>query len=394
MKKHALLFALFLPSFLLFTSGSDSETYKFAGDIHSQLETDTMPWRFQTGAVMYSFAGDYRNALSTWDVGMNRGNYTPTPADSLLLKQNTVADARQYILNRSKTEQLIIINEAHHNPKHRTFTQSLLEGLYKNGYRYLGLEAIFDTAINVRNFAIHQSGYYTVEPEFGNLIYEARKLGFTIFGYEATGGQSGKEREIEQARNIHNFMQKNTTGKYLIHCGYDHVYENEVRDWEKAMAGRLKEYAQIDPFTIDQVKFTEKSQMAYSHYFVYATRARKPFVLIGKNQKVFNGISDPKQTDISVIHPLTVYEHERPHWMAEGRVMYNVSQKKLTQYSYPLLIMAYRKGELEKGGIPADIIEQNAKESSKRLFLKKGQYSLVVKNTKYEIQDSFEIRVR
>jgi hypothetical protein len=51
-------------------------------------------------------------------------------------------------LNRAKNEKLIIINEAHHNIKHRVFTTSLLQGLYDNGYRFFGLEALSDTSIN------------------------------------------------------------------------------------------------------------------------------------------------------------------------------------------------------------------------------------------------------
>lgn len=83
-----------------------------------------------------------------------------------------------------------------------------------------------------------------------------------MFGYEATGGENGKEREIAQARNIIRFIDQNPHGKLLIHCGHDHVIEGmpSSRAWEKAMAGRLKEYTQIDPFTIDQTQFAEKSR--------------------------------------------------------------------------------------------------------------------------------------
>jgi len=127
----------------------------------------------------------------------------------------------------------------------------------------LGLEAIADSTINERNYAIQESSYYTKEPEYGNLISEARRLGFNLYGYEASEGKNGKEREIEQAKNIKKFMQAHQNGKYIIHCGFDHVFENEVKNWEKAMAGRLKEYTSIDPFTIAQVKFSEKSKSEF-----------------------------------------------------------------------------------------------------------------------------------
>jgi hypothetical protein len=394
MKRYGLLITICIPVLAFFPADSNLQTCKFGSHITTELDADTMPWKYQTGAVMYSFAGDYRNALLVWDNGMPPRSYLPTQTDSAILANCVLNDAREYIISRSKAEQVIIINEAHHNARHRTFTRSLLEGLYKNGYRYLGLEAIFDTAINVRNFATSETGYYTNEPEFGNLIYEARRLGFTLFSYEASEGKNGKEREIEQAQNIHTFMQQHTKGKYLIHCGYDHVFENEVRNWEKAMAGRLKEFSKIDPLTIDQVKFSEKSRPEYSHFFVSATKACSAFVLIDKHNKPFNGISEPKQTDITVIHPLTVYENGRPNWLTAGKVKYNLPEKNRINYTYPVLVMAYRKNEFEQKGIPADVAELSSKDAYLPLYLKKGKYTIVVKNTAYEIVERIAVTAK
>lgn len=394
MKHYGFFVALCIPVLAFLQADHHSQTYKFGTHISAALEADTLPWKYQTGAVMYSFAGDYRNALQVWDKGMTTRNYIPTQTDSAILANSVRKDAREYILSRSNTEQIIIINEAHHNARHRTFTRSLLEGLYKNGYRYLGLEAIFDTAINVRNFATSETGYYTNEPEFGNLIHEARRLGFTLFSYEASEGKNGKEREIAQAQNIYAFMQQHTKGKYLIHCGYDHAFEYEMRNWEKAMAGRLKEYSKIDPLTIDQVKFSEKSRPEYSHYFVSATKARSAFVLIDKNHKPFNGINEPKQTDIAVIHPLTGYENERPNWLAAGKVKYSLPQKKRMNYTYPVLVMAYRENEFEQKGVPADLVELGGKEINLPLYLKKGKYTIVIKNTAYEIVERFTVTAK
>lgn len=49
-----------------------------------------------------------------------------------------------------------MINEAHHQLMHRTFTTSLLEGLYAKGYRFLGLEALAydDTLLNQRGYPV------------------------------------------------------------------------------------------------------------------------------------------------------------------------------------------------------------------------------------------------
>ena len=261
MSKTKFLSILFLLATANLVAQSEKFEYRFSIDVANLIEKDTVPWRFQMGANEYSFIGNYRKTRETWDKNGVRVA-SLTKEDSLYFVEFSPVNARDYIIERSKNEQIIIINEAHTYPSHRTFTHSLLQGLYDNGYRYLGLEALFDTVINERKYPIIESGYYTKEPEFGNLIYTALNIGFKLFGYEATGGENGKEREIAQARNIIRFIDQNPHGKLLIHCGHDHVIEGmpSSRAWEKAMAGRLKEYTQIDPFTIDQTQFAEKAK--------------------------------------------------------------------------------------------------------------------------------------
>ena len=176
--------------------------------------------------------------------------------DSLYFEKFKPTNAKDYIINRSKKERVIIINEAHNNSRHRVFTTSLLKDLYKNGYRYLGVEALEDTLINKRKFPNLESGsLYLHESQYSNLIKEALDLGFTLFNYEYTyvKGKTGKDREIEQAENIAKMMALHPNDKFLIHCGYDHVNEGipGIKSWEKAMAGRLSDRTGVNPFTID-----------------------------------------------------------------------------------------------------------------------------------------------
>lgn len=370
------------------------EVYLFAEDVNASIARDTVPWRYQTGAVAYSFIGDYKNTLLTWDLNGPRRAYVPTKMDSAYLLSAKVVDAREYILERTKNERILIINEAHHHGRHRLFTRSLLKGLYAQGYRYLGLEALEDSLINVRNYVVQKSGYYTQEPEFGNMVYEARRLGFTIFGYEAGPGKNGKEREIEQAERIQQFMNQHPDGKYVIHCGFDHAFEKEVRQWEKAMAGRLLEYTGIDPLTVDQVKFTEKSVPNYGHYFTYATGTDKPFVLQQNDGTVFNGFSEPRQTDIVVIHPVSSYEHDKASWQRDGKTAFKIPVKKLKGLSYPLQVLVYRKNELTLRGTPADLLEINKATDLRPLYLFPGDYVLEFRNRKYEVLQTLEVKVK
>jgi hypothetical protein len=128
------------------TAQINKETYQFSKNIENKIDKDTLTWKYQIGATDYSISEYYLRALKTWDKNAS-GIRTITKEDSLYFNSFKKKDAKEYIINRSKNEKVIIINEAHHNSRHRVFTTSLLQGLYDNGYRFFGLEALSDSAV-------------------------------------------------------------------------------------------------------------------------------------------------------------------------------------------------------------------------------------------------------
>lgn len=369
---------------------TNTEFYLFSHDIASKIEKDTVAWKYQVGATEYSFSGYYSKALQTWDLnGMRKPTWTKE--DSLYFHSFKPVKAKDYIMERSKKEQVIIINEAHHNASHRLFTAELLQGLYNNGYQYLGLEAITDTEINQRKFVTNKSGYYTAEPQMANLINEAIKVGFTIINYEASEDKEGKEREIEQAQNIAKILTQNPNAKILIHCGWDHVIEGipNNKNWEKAMAGQLKEMTQINPFTIDQTTYSEKGTPEYNKPQLQAVKENFPVIMVNKEGKTYNGGVNSNQVDCRIIQPETEFINGRPNWLLRlnDRKEYKLPEAKLNQL--PLLVLAYHKGEYETGGIPFDIIEIKDKNEKMALLLKKGEYTIVIKTKDYKVLSTY-----
>lgn len=367
--------------------------YKFSKDILAQIEQDSLAWKYQQGATELSFGGYYQEVLKTWDKnGLAKPRYSRE--DSMYFTKSKQLSAKEHIIQASKRTEVVIINEAHHVARHRTFTRSLLKELYDNGYRYLGLEALFDSSINQRKFPVMESGYYTMEPEFGNLLSESLKLGFTLFGYEASQEKNGADREIEQAQNIQRFMENNRNGKVLIHCGYAHAFENDYPAWGKAMAGRLKENTGIDPLTIDQTMILERADAAYNHLFMELNRQAEAIVLMDENGQVFNGKSSVKQTDMVLIHPKTAYFYGRPNWLLEAKKKYTIPAAKIPKNNPALLFLAYRQGEFEQGGVPADIVEITDPAAVKPLFLAKGAYTLVLYDQHYNKLSQFDVKVK
>ena len=398
----------FLPVFFLLFVNSvlaqyeKKAPYRLQEEIMTGLRNDTTPWKYEFAAEYLSCIGAYPEMLAIAD-SVNKG-YGRKPAlsvkDSLYVRSFHPKPAREYIVQRAEKEQVLIINEAHHQPLHRTFVTSLLKGLYAQGYRYLGLETLGykDSMLNLLRYPLQESGYYSKEPQFGNLIREALRLGFTLFSYETNeevngGFHNGKFREIDQARNIAAFMKKHP-GKYLIHCGYAHVIEGPYPSWEKAMAGRLKEYTGINPFTIYQEALTEHSSPRYEEPDYGLISFPQPAVLINKEGSVYNGYARDSSYDVRLYHPRTQYVHGRPDWLSlnGSRKPFMIDAGKIS-LGYPVLILAYVKGEDVQKAVPYDVMELSNASDKKALFLEKGPYTVILKNQEGKSQQ-MEITIR
>lgn len=215
---------------------------------------------YQLHANEASFIADYDLALEYYNKNFS-SSYQPSEEEVVSFKTFQPVDAQEYIISLGKDQPLIMLNEAHHNYQHRDFTRSLLSGLYDQGFRYLGLEALFEDEkkLSQRGYPVVKSGYYTKEHHLANLIREALDLGYTVFPYDTKGGQ-GPQREINQAEAISEVLKENPNAKMIIHAGYDHIREDgKVRNWGKAMASRVKDMTGIDPYTIDMVQMTNQS---------------------------------------------------------------------------------------------------------------------------------------
>jgi len=260
--------------------------YMSSDKIEQKLVTDSVPWKYQIAAFNYAKKGDYKNALRLWDSAFKRKLKVVHQHDiDSIRSKYKLKNATKYISVESQKTDIVIINEAHHSSKHREFTRTLLKPLNNNGYRLLLLEALTngdekDIDLNTRGYPIKTTGFYTKDPTFSNLIREAINMGFTVLPYETTEKVNGKDREQHQAKNIQTILKAHPNEKLLIHCGYDHVLEGKHKRWEKAMAERHKDYVNIDPLTINQVVYDERSMANLDHIFLQALNPELSSVII------------------------------------------------------------------------------------------------------------------
>jgi len=370
-------------SALTLTGFCQSEVYKFSWQI--ETEADTL-YGHQIIAWEYSRIGQYKKALAAWDKDFP-SSYELAEEDSSNFLKYSPRNAIEYILSQADSHQVIMLNEAHHISLHRNFTKRLLEGLSEKGFEYFGLEALNrEDSINERKFPIQSSGSYTSEPEFGNLLREAVELGYFVFGYEAGFGKNGKEREIEQAQNIKRILDKDPQAKILIHAGFSHIREDEhIEGWEKAMAGRFKQYTGIDPLTIDQVAMTEKSLEESENPFYKLAAVKEPTVFVNSKNQGFIDVNRKKQFDMSVFHPRTEYKNSRPHWLFDSRKQFYPVSLINTTFSYPVMVFAFADNEYSHTKtnhlVPVDIVEIEAQTETTGLVLSKGNYVLIFKDS-------------
>ena len=357
----------------------DPNPYKFSTYIQDSVVANNGA---QFAAWDFSYIGDIGKMLSTWDLrAQARGALSTAEIEEF--KQLERKNAKRVILDKAKEHRVVIINEAHQMPQHRVFTSELLQELYNQGYRHFGLETFFsspksDSSLLANKYPILTNGYYIKEPQFGNLVRQAVKIGFQVFGYESEGHVDSKGREINQAKNIQKYLEENPNSKYLIHCGFAHATEGHYGGtWEKAMASRLTEYTGIDPLTINQTTYSEKSKKAFEDPYYQITDVTEPSVFV-RNDSIFGQSRAGTWFDIFVFHPRTK-NFNRPEWLLTGnREIYPFDFNAAT-IDGPYLVFAYKKGEEIGSAIPYDIQETN--EKMVNLVLDEATYDIVIVNT-------------
>ena len=359
---------MFLTTVLLSCLSDNSDwrgnIYKFTQEIDDSLKSSNSDFIVENCATDYSFVPDYYRLNKSKKVG---------ELDNLLNLSDSnfrKVGAADYIIEESANYEVVMLNEAHHYPKHRAFATDLLIGLKNNGYKYIGVETLTDFPFfESPEFPTQNLGYYSVEPTFGNFIREAINLGFVLFPYEASSGKNGKEREIQQAQNIAEFMEDNKDGKVFIYCGYDHNYEEELPMWGKAMAGRLTEYTGLDPLTINQTVLNDIEELGSESYVWLDT--------FGMAHQHIKG------NDIFVVHTKDCSKFKRLEWKKRKNNSW-LKVDFITKVSaYPILVKVfYNTNEKENNGIPYDIVEMTTESMENWLIVPDSKYLIVLQNKK------------
>ncbi|PTR00787.1 hypothetical protein C8P68_10114 [Mucilaginibacter yixingensis] len=340
---------------------------------------------YQAMMTYYSFIGDYKKLLFYSDARFGEeAKKEKVNYDTAFVRQHHFIDAASYITEQARHQQVVMINEAHHLPYHRALLMEMLRSFYQSGYHTLAIETLDDSLINQKPYPDYHTGYYSREPLFGELIREAKSLGFKLAGYEPKEECDHKStapnycnsfRDSLMARNLESLLGNQSGQKLLVFAGYDHVHEGNSNGWKK-MAQYFKQFTGIDPLTIDQTRQVEHlyPQLDEKEFISVNTllHITGPVVAV-KDDRPWHG----KFVDISVIFPQYLKQGNHPSFYSIGgmRKPYGLQYLHLKPKQF---VQAFYANELPGNRIPADqlVVEK----ADDKLYLRRGKYTLSIKD--------------
>jgi hypothetical protein len=311
-------------------------------------------------------------------------------------------DALDALARAAAGVQVVMINEAHHVPQHRAFTLALLKKLRRSGFTHFGAETLYerDAQLNARGYPTAQSGYYTGEPVYAELIRTALKLGFRVVAYDVHGVKNSDERERGQARNlIERILKDAPQAKILIHAGYAHIDESGAdRVGAATMAQRFKEATGIDPLTIEQTEMSEHSAREFEHPLYRDVVARglvsRPTVF--RNARGEFWMQERGRHDVTLFQPrsrpLNREAGGRPDWLRLGgsRSPYRLSKQVCG--AAPRCLVRARSSREGADAIPIDQLEVLAERPAQALMLPAGEFIIEVQDPEGKSLTNFRVR--
>ena len=329
-------------------------------------------------ATFYSFVGDYSEADSYYLRIASPENVTKHVQKGAKI---SFSDAPAMIAQMAAVRRAVFINENHGEPVTRVLPILLLPMLKAEGFTYLALETLnrkggidnggcidtTDVDLCRRGYPLDlvETGVYSHEPVYGELIRTAIKLGFHLVAYDEEAS-TDELRDREEAERLARLFAKHPGSKMLVVAGFDHVAKESTN-----MANVFRDLTGIDPLTIDQAALLGLSPKVWGRQVVF-TDSRPKVALI--NGKIFS--SRPGAIDVSVYRPPFNNDRLKSLWLTLDGARIRVPLSDKTCSDYPCLVSARLISEASNS-VPSDrvLIESQQKSA---LYLRPGNYLLSI----------------
>ena len=261
-----------------------------------------------------------------------------TPQDIAAVRAAERRDAIETIVAMARDRRIVVLNEAHDDPKDRAFGLAVAKALRPLGFTMFAAETFNNdkdptrtdmAALVSRGYPTRQTGAYTADPVFGDFVRQTLALGYQPVAYEQTQEQEGPKdrdgsinvREEAEASNLAAAFARAPQAKFFVYVGYSHATKTPLPDGESGnthlwMAGRLKQKTGLDPLTIDQTGLgsTNPSQASRTLRSMVKQGIDRPVVLFANGKPLrFGQYHDA--VDLQVVYPSVRIVHGRPDWL-------------------------------------------------------------------------------
>lgn len=340
-----------------------------------------------------SFLGLEAETRATFDA---LGAQAREPLEHSPLDEAVALDAIPTIVEQARGRRVVILNESHHQPRHRAFALELARALRAEGFTTFAAETFQDVkGTTERGYPTASTGFYTHDPVFGELVRGALDLGYRLVAYEWTPThepgmevlEQVRRRETAQAENLARVLEEDPDARLFVYVGYSHATETWVDPGgpkeEAWMAARLADRTGEDPLTIDQTTGVAHSRPEFAdpHWRRAAEAGRLDAPKVFRDtQGAFLVVgSYAGKVDLQVLHPDDRLVAGRPDWLARGRHALAVPRELAEQVpeGERVLLQAFHAGE-GPGAIPADQFVVASAKDLPCFWLTPGEYRLAL----------------
>ncbi|NQZ75587.1 MAG: hypothetical protein HRT61_05665 [Ekhidna sp.] len=257
-------------------------------------------------------------------------------------------EVQEQILELTQQAQVVMFNENHFYPSHRFLVKELLPELRNQGFTHLALEALFeDSTLNTSSLPLLETGFYTREQTFYELIRTAQNLGFTLVSFDSF--ENPGERESIQAQSLYTkTLRTDSTSRVVVLSGLSHIQERRLDEkGKKWMAEIFKEKYGIDPVTFSQ-----------SHLAHYASKIDSEICIVPSGKvgsyysitdfQIINSLkwydeNELYSSDLKSAKQLNIYQ-KSSDWISDADFYFRIPQQvRLVKDD------SYKKYQLEEG---------------------------------------------
>ena len=303
-----------------------------------------------------SFIGDYKDAELGFSIQQKPlADDNPSP---LTQPGWHPVPALDYIPRLAGQYRAVFLNEAHNIALTRTLTVRLLKPLHEEGFNVFAVETLYHSdiaALNKRGYPTADSGFYTREPIYAEMVRTALKLGYKVVAYEADPDHTGDAREAQQAGILAKILKDDPNAKLVVNAGYAHIQKTGKFLGAQSMAEHFIEDSGVTPLSVEQTILIPHQDHSMDHpdydAIVSATDPNQPIVFVDKDGKPW-----PLRPgyDLSVVFPEERFEFGRPTWLTlwGARVPYVVNGNICLRH-WPCMVAA-RYADEGNDAVPAD----------------------------------------